>query len=126
MLFSPRVPLRTISILATVTFIDLPARAGMPYPPTLTDIARLRVEAISFFVFVLLACAGLVRLLWNMMRSSFPRLPRLSYCKALGLVALWGLLFIVVLAMISGARELMTPGAWEKQGATYRLTGEGK
>ena len=23
--------------------------------------------------------------------------------------------------MISGARELMTPGAWEKQGATYRL-----
>jgi hypothetical protein len=23
--------------------------------------------------------------------------------------------------MISGARELMTPGAWEKQGVTYRL-----
>lgn len=44
----------------------------------------------------------------------------------MGLVVLWGLLFIVVLAMISGARELMTPGAWEKQGATYRLAGEGK
>ena len=26
--------------------------------------------------------------------------------------------------MISGARELMTPGAWEKQGATYRLSTE--
>jgi hypothetical protein len=25
--------------------------------------------------------------------------------------------------MISGARELMTPGAWEKQGLTYRLSG---
>ena len=24
--------------------------------------------------------------------------------------------------MISGARELMTPGAWEKHGATYQLT----
>src|SRR5262249_30092928 len=26
-----------------------------------------------------------------------------------------------VLTMISGARELMTPGAWEKNGVTYRL-----
>jgi hypothetical protein len=114
-----------VSIL-TAAVLALPARAGMPSPPTLTDIARLRVEAISFFVFIILACAGLVQLLWNMMRASFPRLPRLSYPKALGLIALWGLLFIVVLAMISGARELMTPGAWEKQGATYRLSGEGK
>ena len=32
----------------------------------------------------------------------------------------------VVLAMISGARELMTPGAWEKHGATYRLKEEAK
>jgi hypothetical protein len=38
-----------------------------------------------------------------------------------GLVVLWGLLFVLVLTMISGARELLTPGAWEKQGATYRL-----
>jgi hypothetical protein len=40
----------------------------------------------------------------------------------LSLVILWGLLFVVVLTMISGARELMTPGAWRKQGWTYRLT----
>jgi hypothetical protein len=32
-----------------------------------------------------------------------------------------GLLFYVVLTMISGARELLTPGAWEKQGTGYRL-----
>jgi hypothetical protein len=31
------------------------------------------------------------------------------------------LLFVLVLTMISGARELMTPGAWEKNGLTYRL-----
>src|SRR5262249_48621361 len=48
-------------------------------------------------------------------------LPRLSYGKALGLVSLWGLLFVLVLTMISGARELMTPGAWKKEGKTYRL-----
>ena len=124
----PAVPsrfLRRISLLA-IALSALPAHAGMPYPPTLTDIARLRVEAISFFLFILLACAGLIQLLWNRLRTTFIRLPRLSYPKALGLVMLWGLLFIIVLAMISGARELMTPGAWEKQGATYRLTGEAK
>src|SRR5262249_15945744 len=38
-------------------------------------------------------------------------------------VVLWGLLFVVVLTMISGARELMTPGAWRKQGFTYKLEG---
>ena len=118
-------PFRRLAIFAACLWA-FSARAGMPYPPELTDIARLRVEAISFFVFILLTGAGLVRLLWNMMRGSFPRLPRLSYPKAIGLVVLWGLLFIVVLVMISGARELMTPGAWEKQGATYRLNGEGK
>ena len=39
----------------------------------------------------------------------------------MGLVGLWGLLFVLVLTMISGARELMTPGAWEPSGVTYRL-----
>jgi hypothetical protein len=37
------------------------------------------------------------------------------------MVGVWGLLFLVVLTMISGARELLTPGAWEKVGFTYRL-----
>src|SRR5262249_13681773 len=43
------------------------------------------------------------------------------YFRAVGLVTLWGLLFVLVLTMISGARELMTPGAWEPGGVTYRL-----
>ncbi|HEX8823360.1 MAG TPA: hypothetical protein VF794_25765 [Archangium sp.] len=34
---------------------------------------------------------------------------------------LWGLGFQLVLSMIAGGRELMTPGAWEKTGATHRL-----
>jgi len=98
------------------------AFAGMPTPPTLTDIAQMRFEAISFFLVVLLVCAALVMLIWNRaLRPSFPELPRLNYWRALALMVLWGLLFIIVLTMISGARELMTPGAWEHNGATYKL-----
>lgn len=99
-----------------------PAIAGMPAPYTLNDLARLRIETISFFLVVLLASAALVRWIWNgLRRGGASRLPHLSYGKALGVVVLWGLLFSVVLAMISGARELMTPGAWDRQGATYKL-----
>jgi hypothetical protein len=106
-----------------------PALAGMPAPlPTdpdqvlrLNEPVRFRLQAISFFLAGLLLCALAVRLLWNYLASDFPRLPRLSFGKALAGVLLWGLLFVVVLTMISGARELMTPGAWEKQGFTYKL-----
>ena len=98
--------------------------AGMP-SFTLSDLAGMRVEAISFFLGVLLLIAWAVQALWNGLRVDFPRLPRLSYKRAVGLLALWGLVFMLVLSMISGARELMTPGAWEKQGLTYRLADEG-
>ena len=96
------------------------ARAGMP-SVTLTDVARLRVRTISFFLLGILLCAWGVQGIWNGLRRDFPRLPRLSYGRGLGLVALWGLLFVLVLTMISGARELMTPGAWTKLGYTYTL-----
>jgi hypothetical protein len=69
----------------------------------------------------LLVAALVVQLAWNFARRDFDRLPRLSYPRALSVVVLWGLLFIVVLTMISGARELMTPGAWQKKGWTYEL-----
>jgi hypothetical protein len=89
---------------------------------TLTDVARLRLDAVSFFLagFLLSACG--LQLLWNRLRRDFPALPRLGYGRAVGLVTLWGLLFVLVLTMISGARELMTPGAWQKQGWTFRLS----
>ena len=89
--------------------------AGMPMA-TLSDIAQMRLEAISFFLVCFLVSSGLVWKIWNSARKDFPRLPHLSYWRATGLVALWGLLFLLVLTMISGARELMTPGAWHKQG----------
>jgi hypothetical protein len=108
--------------LAIVTWMGDPhvARAGMP-AIALSDIARMRVQTISFFLAVFLASAGLVQAIWNVVGRDFPRWPRLGYGKAVGLVSLWGLLFLLVLTMISGARELMTPGAWRKEGLTYIL-----
>jgi hypothetical protein len=88
---------------------------------TLGDAARLRVQTISFFLAGLLLSALFIKLLWNYLRKDFTFLPRLTYGRAVGVVVLWGLLFVLVLTMISGARELMTPGAWEKNGLTYRL-----
>ena len=96
------------------------ALAGMP-SLTVTDIARARLETISFFLLLLLISALAVMFLWNWLRRDFARLPRLTYGKSLALVSLWGALFLLVLTMISGARELLTPGAWEKDGATYKL-----
>ena len=109
-------------LIATVLVCLVPelAWAGMP-SVTLSDVARMRVQTISFFLMGLLGSAALVQLLWNFLRRDFTSLPRLNYWRALAVVVLWGLLFVVVLTMISGARELMTPGAWEKQGLTYKL-----
>jgi hypothetical protein len=115
--------LRKFLIGAAVVIAD-PGIAGAGMPTvTLTDVARMRVENISFFLACLLLSSAAIQLLWNRLRGDFPILPRLSYGKALGVVVLWGLLFVLVLTMISGARELMTPGAWDKQGKTYRLVG---
>jgi hypothetical protein len=102
-------------------WVTRPALAGMP-SFTLTDIAAARLQTISFFILVLLLGAGAIQLIWNRLRNDFQRLPRLTYPRALGIVCLWGFVFALVLTMISGARELLTPGAWERDGAIYRLS----
>ena len=91
-----------------------PAHAGMTVYD-LTDVARLRLEDISFFGFLLLMAALGIRLLWNFLSKDFPRLPRLSFRKALGLTVLLSLFMLLILVMISGAREILTPGAWYRQ-----------
>ena len=95
------------------------AQAGMTVI-TLTDVARARLDALSFFLVSYFLIAWAVKGLWNHLGKTFTALPRLDYRRALGLVFLTGLMFYVVLTMISGARELLTPGAWEKQGMGYR------
>ena len=94
--------------------------AGMP-SFTLNDVAQMRIETISFFLLVVLISAWLLKALWNVLSRDFPALPTIRFKHALAIFTVSGLFFYVVLTMISGARELMTPGAWEKDGATYRL-----
>lgn len=96
------------------------ALAGMP-ALTFTDIAAQRLEVISFFFMGFLACAWIIQRLWNSAAPQLANLPRLTYPRAVGLTLIWGFLFLLVLTMISGARELMTPGAWQKRGVTYKL-----
>ena len=110
------------AFLAAAAFIELErfAAAGMP-AITFTDVAAFRLQSLSFFAAGLLISAAVVQWLWNSLKKDLPRLPKLNYRRACGIVLLWGLLFVIVLTMISGARELMTPGAWERDGLTYKL-----
>jgi hypothetical protein len=95
------------------------ARAGMT-AYDLNDVVRLRLEDISFFAVLLLVCALGIKLLWNHLAKGLPRLPRITFVRSLCLTALLSLLMLLVLSMISGARELLTPGAWRRQGSASR------
>ena len=97
-----------------------PVLAGMP-SPTLTDLAEARLDAISFFLLLFLLCGLLLKWAWNVLATSFPILPRLTVKHAMAMMLVSSLFLYVILTMISGARELMTPGAWTKVGTTYQL-----
>ena len=79
----------------------------------LSDYAVFRIEAISFFVVVLLIAAAVVRWLWNSLAAEFAAAATAHYRRALAAVVL-GHALAVVLTMIAGSRELLTPGAWQK------------
>lgn len=89
--------------------------------PVLTDAGRLRLQSLGFFVALFFVLAKLFQILWNWLRSDFPRVPVLTFRRAIALVFVWGMALELVLSMVSGARELMTPGAWEKVGVTYQV-----
>ena len=118
--------------VALLLFACTSVLAGMPsplpeHPETIfrvADAPAMRLQTLSFFLLAFLLCALIVKLTWNFIARDFPKLPRLTFGRSLAIVFLWGLLFVVVLTMISGARELMTPGAWRKQGFTYKLAAD--
>ena len=87
----------------------------------LSDWAAMRLDTISFFLGLMLLVAWVFQLLWNYLQKDFSRLPRLAYSRALVLTFTMGLGMSLVLSMISGARELFTPGAWQKNGLTYKI-----
>ncbi len=97
------------------------AMAGMP-GVSLTDAGRLRIDTLSFFLMIFVLSAWILKGVWNGLGRQLTVLPPINFRTSCGLVFLWGMLAVIVLTMISGARELMTPGAWEKHGLTYRLT----
>ncbi|MFN0077277.1 MAG: hypothetical protein ACKVY0_12470 [Prosthecobacter sp.] len=89
--------------------------------PQLSDVAKARLDVISFFILVYLLCAVIFRWLWNLLAKDFAWMPRLTLQRSIALLVVVGLFLYFILTMISGARELMTPGAWAKQGITYKL-----
>jgi len=115
---------RLLKIAAGIALVAVctPANAGMPSPElVVTELAQRRLEELSFFVAGFLGLTAFVRWLWNGLQRDWPGWPKLSYRSALSLMLLWGLLLVVVLSLVSGARELMTPAAWEANGVTFRL-----
>ena len=111
---------RVLLVLAVVGISQMPAHAGMTVYG-LRDIYRLRLEEISFFVFLIIACAFVLKLLWNYAFKGLNAVPRLKFLQALCMALLFGLVMLLILAMISGIREVLTPGAWRHQGTSYRL-----
>ena len=107
-------------ILTFSGFAMLPVRAGMT-AYDLNDLVRLRLEDISFFAVLFFASGWLIRSLWNVLARGVPSLPRLPYRQALALTTILSLGMLLVLSMISGARELLTPEAWRRQGNAYKL-----
>ena len=96
------------------------ARAGMTVYD-LNDVVRLRLEDVSFFAVLLLLCALGIKVVWNYLAKGLPALPRINFVRAACLTGVLSLLMLLVLSMISGARELLTPGVWRRQGSAYRL-----
>lgn len=112
--------LRTLLLASLLFLVKGEAWAGMT-TYDLHDVVRMRVEDVSFFAVLILVSGLGIRLLWNHVAKGLPILPRMSYPRALCLTALLSLMMPLVLSMISGARELLTPGAWRRQGSAYQL-----
>ena len=85
-----RRPLRMPATVVALVLLPSSAWAGMP-TIQLTDVARLRVQTISFFLLGLLLSAAAIKFLWNYLRRVFTILPQLTLGKILGLAGLWGL-----------------------------------
>ena len=120
---------RALIVVIVAMAASASALAGMPSVlPSDIDMrwqasekSTSRLQAISFFLMGLVGSILAVKLLWNVLAQGVPALPRIDLLRATALVVLWGMIFTLVLTMISGARELMTPGAWKQNGFTYEL-----
>ena len=75
-----------------------------------TEVTRLRVEGVSFFLLVLFLSALGVQGVWNALTADFPRWSRLSYAKAVGVVVLWALICVPIYVTLSEFQKWRSPG----------------
>ena len=102
-------------------FSARPVFAGMPVPILGPEPIGHLVGLSTAAFLVAVVGAFLVKIGWNgAVRST--SLPTLTYRRAFCAALLGGLLFFLVLVMIAGSRELLTPGAWRPKGMLYELT----
>lgn len=113
-------PSRVVMILFVCFTMVLPVQAGMTVYG-LNDVYRIRLEELSFFIVLLLTCSFIFKLVWNHATKGFSFLPRLKFLQALCMSLIFGLTTLLILTMISGIREVLSPGVWRKQGTSYRL-----
>jgi hypothetical protein len=106
--------------LVVVILAPATAHAGMVMY-TLSDVVSARLQVISFFIFLSLLLAFVFQRCWNLLAKDFSRMPALSYRHSVAAIVVASLFCGLILTMISGARELMTPGAWDKIGTHYKL-----
>ncbi|MDR0326675.1 MAG: hypothetical protein LBI05_00090, partial [Planctomycetaceae bacterium] len=69
---------------------------------------------------LIIVTATILTYCWNRLVKD-STLPRLTHPKAIGFAFLGGLLFFLVLVMIAGSRELLSPGEWRPNGILYKL-----
>jgi hypothetical protein len=103
-------------------FVGIPSvvQAGMS-TVTLSEFGANRLIGISTVLFLLIVVvATVLTRCWNSLVKE-TNLPRLTHPKAIGFGFLGGLLFFLVLVMIAGSRELLSPGAWRPVGILYEL-----
>jgi hypothetical protein len=79
------------------------------------------LQVISFCIVLSLVLAFVFQRCWNRLAQDFRAMPPLSYRNSVGVIIVASLFCGLILTMISGARELMTPGAWKKVGTHYEL-----
>lgn len=121
--------IRFLLLALLLAAVPIASHAGMPSMlPSDLEVrweqsaeSKTRFQSTSFFLAGLVASIVAVKFLWNSLAANIQSLPRIDLPRAAALVVLWGLIFTLVLTMISGARELLTPGAWTQNGFTYEL-----
>lgn len=95
--------------------------AGMP-SIRLTPEVHNNLTGISFALFVILIVVSLlIFICWNLLFRG-KDLPKITWFKSLIIALLGGVLFCLILVMIAGSRELLTPGAWKQKGVLYELS----